>query len=105
MKPFWRNITKNISIDGMSVVAIMVIIVFAITISGFYVQKEITIIDNQNITKTTMVYLSNIHIVYIEAFLLSGSSILIIRRLSKPNSCILLIIVNYFKVEIKSKIN
>ena len=53
MKPFWRNIFKNISIDGTSVVAIMIIMVIAITITGFYADKEITIIDNQDIKKIT----------------------------------------------------
>ena len=47
MKPFWRNI-KNISIDGLSVFAAMVIIVTAITVTGFYSEREITIFDNEN---------------------------------------------------------
>ena len=46
MKPFWRNI-KNISIDGMSIFTVMVVIVAAITITGFYAEREITIFDGK----------------------------------------------------------
>lgn len=44
MKPFCRNI-KSISIDGISVFLTMIVIVAAITITGFYAEKEITIFD------------------------------------------------------------
>ena len=50
MKPFFRNI-KNISIDGLSVFTAMIVIVTAITITGFYSEKEITIFDEGKETK------------------------------------------------------
>ena len=51
MKPFWRNIKKYISIDGPSILTVMIIIVTTITITGFYAEREITIIDNDKILK------------------------------------------------------
>lgn len=53
MKPFWRNIKKYISIDGPSILTVMIIIVATITITGFYTEKEITIIDNEEILKVS----------------------------------------------------
>ena len=50
MKPFFRNI-KNIWIDGLSVFTAMIVIVTAITITGFYSEKEITIFDEGKETK------------------------------------------------------
>lgn len=53
MKPFWRNIERHISIDGLSVFLVMIIVVTTITITGFYADREITIIDNENTIKVS----------------------------------------------------
>ena len=53
MKPFWRNIKKHISIDGPSILTLMIIMVVTITITGFYAEREITIMDNENILKVS----------------------------------------------------
>lgn len=53
MKPFWRNIERHISIDGLSVFAVMIIVVMAITVTGFYAKREITIVDNDKIMRVS----------------------------------------------------
>lgn len=51
MKPFWRNIERRISIDGLSVFVMMVVAVMAITVAGFYAEREITILDGNEVVK------------------------------------------------------
>ncbi|MBP5427511.1 MAG: G5 domain-containing protein [Clostridiales bacterium] len=53
MGPFWRNIRKHISIDGLSVFTSMILLVVAITVTGFYAEREITILDNDKVTKVS----------------------------------------------------